>query len=99
MRIIKVLKELNFEPETPIKMQCDSMSAIAMVRNHVHHERTKYVDIDKHFIKEKEDKGIIKLAYVSSKRQVGDLFTKVLARPQFEEFRSKLRMIDIYSPT
>jgi len=96
--IIRILKELGLALKTPIRLRSDSMSAIAMVRNPIHHERTKHVDIDKHFIKEKEEEGILELIHVPSRLQVGDLFTKALARPQFEELRCKLGMKDIYLP-
>jgi hypothetical protein len=54
------------------------MSTINIANNHVQHERTKHVEIDKFFIKDNIDAGIISLAYVRSGEQVADHLTKGL---------------------
>ena len=38
---------------------CDNKSAISIAHNLVQHDRTKHVEIDRHFIKEKLDNGLI----------------------------------------
>ena len=43
--------ELRIEAEGPIEVLCDNH--IAITKNPVHHDRTKHVEIDRHFIKEK----------------------------------------------
>lgn len=98
MWLQRMLKELKLATDSPIKIKGNSKSAIAMVENPIYHERTKHVEIDKHFIKEKIDMGIIDLAHIPAQLQVDDVFTKPLARALLEEFRSKLGMTDIYSP-
>ena len=47
-------------------LYCDNKVAINIDNNHVHHDRTKHVEIDHHFIKGKFDVGIICLPYVKS---------------------------------
>ena len=49
----RVLKELKISDEELMKMFCDNQSAISIAKNPVHHDRTKHVEIDRHFIKEK----------------------------------------------
>ena len=78
-------------------MFCDNQSAISITHNHVQHNRTKHVEIDWHFIKEKLDAGLIKIPYVSSKDQVAVVLTKGLAAKRFEDLICKLGMIDIHS--
>nr|GEV29269.1 retrovirus-related Pol polyprotein from transposon TNT 1-94 [Tanacetum cinerariifolium] len=49
-----------------IPMYCDSMAAIAISCNPVQHSRTKHIDVRYHFIKEKVEKGIVKLFFVGT---------------------------------
>ena len=96
--IIRLLHELRIPFDGPLQIWCDNKSSIEMTRNPVYHDRTKHVEIDRHYIKEKVEAGIMTLTYVRSSEQIGDMMTKPLDRPLFERFRSKLGMIDIYSP-
>jgi len=44
-----------------LKINCDSMSAIYLVKNQIDHIRTKYIDVRFHFIREILDEGDIDL--------------------------------------
>jgi hypothetical protein len=44
--------------------------------NPIQHERTKHVEIDRFFIKEKVDGEIIKIDYVNSEQQITNYLTK-----------------------
>jgi hypothetical protein len=55
----------------------DNKSAICIANNHVQHDRTNHVEIDR-LVKEKLDAGIIKITHVSSGQQVADYLTKDL---------------------
>ncbi|KAA0057568.1 Cysteine-rich RLK (receptor-like protein kinase) 8 [Cucumis melo var. makuwa] len=46
----KVLSDLHQECETPLKLFCDNKAAISIANNPVQHDRTKHVEIDRHFI-------------------------------------------------
>ncbi|KAK4260610.1 hypothetical protein QN277_003703 [Acacia crassicarpa] len=96
--IMRLLKEIGIQFEGPIQLWCDNKSSIEMVKNPVYHDRTKHVDIDRHFIKEKIEAGTMTLSHIRSANQIADILTKPLGRAKFEVFRSKLGMIDIYSP-
>jgi len=60
--------------------------------------QTKHVEIDRHFIKEKLDNGLIATEYIPSRLQLADMFTKGLRTKQFKDLTCKLGMIDIHSP-
>ena len=62
----------------PIRLYTDSKAAIAIAHNPVQHDRTKHVEIDRHFIKEKLTSGLICMPYISTTNQVADIFTKGL---------------------
>ncbi|CAJ2655096.1 unnamed protein product [Trifolium pratense] len=97
--IHRVLEELKMKIELSLKLYSDSKAAISIAHNPVQHDRTKHIEIDRHFIKEKLDAGIICLPFVTSSQQTADILTKSLARPTFEHLIGKLGMIDIYAPT
>ena len=57
------------------------------------------MEIDRHFIKEKLETGVICMPFVPTTQQIVDMLTKGLIKPNFEFLTSKLGMIDIYAPT
>jgi len=78
---------------------CDNKSAISLASNPAHHERSKHIETDQHFIQEYVQSKVVKLVHVKSQHQVADVFTKTLPGPIFGKFIAKLGMINIYSPT
>lgn len=65
-----LLLELKVFRGGPLNVWCDNKSAISIANNPVQHDRTKHVEIDRFFIKEKLDERIIKITHVSSANQV-----------------------------
>ena len=79
-------------------MYCDNKAAIGIANNPVQHNRMKHVEIDRHFIKEKLESGIICMSFVTTGQQIADVLTKSLSRLGFETLVNKLDMINIYAP-
>nr|GFC32075.1 retrovirus-related Pol polyprotein from transposon TNT 1-94 [Tanacetum cinerariifolium] len=75
-----------------IPMYCDSKAAIAISCNPVQHSLTKHIDVCYHFIKEKVEKGIVKLFFVRTEYQLADLFTKALLVERFKYLVRRLGM-------
>jgi len=93
-----ILEDLRIKNDEPMRLYCDNKFAISIAHNPVQHGRTKHIEVDQHFIKEKFDSGLICTPYISSQGNLADLLTKGLNNKNFERIVSKLGMIDIHSP-
>jgi hypothetical protein len=56
----------------------------------------KYIEVDRHFIREKVNSKVIEISFVRSGDQLADMLTKTVSGKVFTEFLGKLGMIDIY---
>ena len=61
-----------------------------------HHDRTKHVEIDRHFIKEKIDHKIISVNHVPSCQQTANILTKAFTKKCRQEYHIQ-GMIDIHN--
>ncbi|KAM1757600.1 hypothetical protein ACFX11_006838 [Malus domestica] len=69
-------------PTSPV-LYCDNMSAIALTSNPVLHQRTKHIEVDIHFVRERVAKKQLLVQFVSSNEQYADILTKGLSTPLF----------------
>ncbi|RDX63838.1 Copia protein, partial [Mucuna pruriens] len=69
---------------------------ISIAHNPIQHDKTKNIEIDKYFIKEKLNSGLVVTAHIATRLQVVDVFTKGLPAARFQELNDKLGMIDIH---
>ena len=69
MWLQRLLNELGVTIGKPTKMLCNRV-AIRIAKNSVHHDRTKHIEIDRHFINEKIEKQIVELALQDNKLQI-----------------------------
>ena len=92
-----LLNDLRIEWTTHMKLYCDNKLAISIAHNPVQHDKTKHIEIDRHFIKEKLDNGLICTPYISSQDQVADMLTKDLPTLVFNRMMSKIGMQDIHA--
>lgn len=95
--LVRLLQELGVNDLQPIKLLCDNQSAIHIGKNPVLHERTKHIELDCHFTREKVMEGLIELSYLPTAEQLADLFTKALPSPRHLKLSSKLGMLDSQS--
>ena len=93
-----ILEDLKVQWSKPMKLYCDNKLAINIAHNLVQHDRTKHIEIDKHFIKEKLDSGLICTPYIPTGHQLADVLTKGFCSNVFHKNISKLGMEDLYLP-
>ncbi|GJU67257.1 ribonuclease H-like domain-containing protein [Tanacetum coccineum] len=94
--ILKILKDLNWEHFMPVNMFCDSQAAIKIAANPVFHERTKHLEIDLHFVREKILSGVLKTQKISSADQIADIFTEGLDKLQHDKLVKQMGLFDCF---
>ena len=97
MWLHQLLSEAGLKVSMPAKLWCDNQAAIHIASNPVFHERTKHIEIDCHFDREKIQQGLISTGYVKTAEQLGDIFTKALNGIRIDYLCNKLGMINIYA--
>ena len=88
--INRFMCELSGCVEKRFDLCIDNKSAIEISRNHVHHGRTKHIEVRFPFIRKCVEDGKVNLRYVQTEDQVADLFTKSLGISKFCEFRKEI---------
>ncbi|GJX34624.1 ribonuclease H-like domain-containing protein [Tanacetum coccineum] len=84
--IHNLLRELYTPLFTATLIYCDNVSAVYMSANPVQHQRTKHIEIDIHFVRDKVAAGHVRVFHVPSRFQYADIFTKGLPYPLFADF-------------
>ena len=71
-----LLKELGVvQQRTPI-LWCDNLGATYLTASPVFHARTKHIEIDFHFVRDRVAAGALQVKFISSSDQLADVFTK-----------------------
>ncbi|RVX16116.1 Retrovirus-related Pol polyprotein from transposon RE1 [Vitis vinifera] len=96
-RLKIILNDLRIKWDGPMKLYCDNKSAINIAHNPIQHDRTKHIEIDRHFIKEKLEEEVVCMSYIPSEHQLADILTKGLNSSMFHDLIFMLGMEDIYS--
>jgi hypothetical protein len=78
-------------PHIPV-LFCDNLSAIALSFNPVQHQRTKHIEVDVHFVRERVSQKQLSVQFVSSQEQFADILTKGLSAPLFRTHCCNLRL-------
>lgn len=95
--IQSLFKELELpQVSTPI-LRCDKMSAGTLAANPVYYARTKHIELDIHFIRDKILAKELEVKYVPSSDQIIDLLTKGLTHLRFTFLKDKLGVTSVPS--
>jgi hypothetical protein len=87
-----LLRELGGRLRERPCLWCDNFGATYLSANPVFHARTKHIEIDFHFVRERVAEKKLDIKFVSSKDQVADGFTKALPIKNLHEFRRNLNL-------
>jgi hypothetical protein len=90
----KLLAGLFGQVLEPTVIYCDNQSCIKLSENPVFHDRSKHIEIRYHFIRDRVQKGVVKLQYISTDEQIADILTKPLVKGKFVYFRDKLGVVE-----
>jgi histone deacetylase 1/2 len=91
--IESLLKELGvLQQRTPI-IWCDNLGATYLTANPVFHARTKHIEIDFHFVRERVAAGELDVRFISSNDQLADVFTKPATRQMLDRFKTNLNLV------
>ncbi|KAH9725758.1 retrovirus-related pol polyprotein from transposon RE2 [Citrus sinensis] len=90
--IQSLFDELGIECSSLPMIWCDNVSAIELAKNLVYHSRTKHIELDMHFIRDKVLAKELEIRYIPSEEQIADILTKPLTFIHFNYFRAKLNV-------
>ena len=78
------MEELSGRESEPPMLYVDNKATISLIKNPIQHDWSKHIEIRFHYIRECADRGLIKIDFIRTEEQLGDIFTKSLARIKFE---------------
>lgn len=70
----QVLKDISIFLFSPPKLWCDNVSTHAIASNPIFHARTKHVEVEYHFIREKVLRRDLQIKYIAMGDQVANVF-------------------------
>ena len=83
-----LLKEIGYpgEDRKTIQLFGDNMGALALAQNPEYHARSKHIDVQWHFVREKIQQELVALEYLPTEEMVADGLTKPLGKEKFKQF-------------
>jgi lipoate-protein ligase A len=61
-------------------IRCDNHGAISLTKNRTHHTRTKHIDVQHHFVRDRVENGEVQFEYCPTEDMVADVLTKALSK-------------------
>ena len=84
-----LLRDLQILSVSTPTIWCDNLGATYLFVNPIFHARTKYIEVNYHFVRDKVAKKEIQIYFISSQDQLAEFFTNSLLTVIFIIFRFK----------
>ena len=91
----RLLQELGFGSTAPTAISCDNQGCIALTKNPVHHQRTKHIDMQHHFVRETVEANTTTFKYLPTADMPADVLTKAIPRPAHQQHCATLGLRDL----
>jgi histone deacetylase 1/2 len=92
MWVQKLLQELKVPHPPAARMWCDNLGAKYLSANPIFHARTKNIEIDFHFVRERVAQKLLDIRFINTGDQLADGFTKPMSAYKMKEFRFNLNL-------
>jgi len=87
MWIQTLLYELGIKAPRAARLWCDNIGATYLSANPVFHARTKHIEVDFHFVRERVARKLLDIRFIPTGDQLADGFTKPLTMRRLDEFK------------
>jgi len=88
--LLSEILDRQYKKLPSISIFADNQGCIALAHNPEYHARTKHIDIQHHFVREKVDAGEVSLEYTPTGVMVADCLTKALPREKFVQHHASM---------
>ncbi|KAJ8774325.1 hypothetical protein K2173_011197 [Erythroxylum novogranatense] len=92
-----LLHEIRQSCSQPPLLFCDNLSATYLTNTPIFHSRSRHLEIDFHFVRDKCAQKELQVRYISTTDQLADGFTKPLPKTRFLHLRDKLSVVSPHS--
>jgi hypothetical protein len=63
----------------PLEIQCDSQGALSLMQHVVASQRSKHIDVQFHFVRDRVAAGDVVFRYIESENNIADCLTKAVS--------------------
>jgi hypothetical protein len=93
--VARLLSKPKDSEVSVLVLRIDNKSTISLVKNPVHHDRSKHIDVRFHLIREYQNTRQIVVEFIRTEEQLADVLTKPLEREKFRELCSKIGICSV----
>ncbi|XP_028108807.1 uncharacterized protein LOC114307613 [Camellia sinensis] len=88
-----LLQDFSIVPPTVPLLWCDNVSAIALASDPIFHSKSKHIEVDCHFVRDRVFAKQLVLYYIPTIDQLADIFTKPLSVSRFSYLKDKFMLV------